>query len=57
MSKVYQAYDHQLGRTICLKILDKEKTAKFRRERLQGAETRQAGEGEACMSCFIIPRS
>lgn len=29
MSKVWRAYDRSLGRTVCLKILDKEKTAKF----------------------------
>jgi len=29
MSKVYRARDNKLGRVVCLKILDKEKTAKF----------------------------
>jgi serine/threonine protein kinase len=29
MSKVWRARDKNLGRTVCLKILDKEKTAKF----------------------------
>jgi eukaryotic-like serine/threonine-protein kinase len=29
MSKVFRARDRNLGRTICLKILDKEKTARF----------------------------
>jgi serine/threonine protein kinase len=29
MSQVYRAYDRQLGKKVCLKILDKEKTAKF----------------------------
>ncbi len=29
MSKVWRARDRSLGRTVCLKILDKEKTAKF----------------------------
>lgn len=29
MSKVYRARDRSLGRTVCLKVLDKEKTAKF----------------------------
>ena len=29
MSKVYQAFDNNLGRSVCLKILDKAKTAKF----------------------------
>src|SRR5262245_53970374 len=29
MSKVWRARDKELGRTVCLKLLDKEKTAKF----------------------------
>src|SRR5262245_6627888 len=29
MSKVWRAQDRSLGRTVCLKLLDKEKTAKF----------------------------
>src|SRR5258707_3430010 len=29
MSKVWRARDRSLGRTVCLKILDKEKTARF----------------------------
>ncbi len=29
MSKVFRARDHKIGRMVCLKILDKEKTAKF----------------------------
>jgi serine/threonine protein kinase len=29
MSKVYRARDREIGRTICLKVLDKEKTARF----------------------------
>jgi serine/threonine protein kinase len=29
MSKVYRARDRKIGRTICLKVLDKEKTARF----------------------------
>jgi eukaryotic-like serine/threonine-protein kinase len=29
MSKVFRAHDRKLGRVVCLKILDKEKTAKF----------------------------
>src|SRR6187401_687822 len=35
MSKVYQAYDNKLGRTVCLKVMDKEKTKKFE-ERFKG---------------------
>src|SRR5260370_26071893 len=29
MSKVYRARDRNIGRTICLKVLEKEKTARF----------------------------
>jgi serine/threonine protein kinase len=29
MSQVFRAFDKKLGRTVCLKLLDKEKTAKF----------------------------
>ncbi len=29
MSKVFRAYDRRIGRTICLKVLDKAKTARF----------------------------
>ncbi len=29
MSKTWRAYDKELGRTVCLKVLDKEKTKKF----------------------------
>jgi eukaryotic-like serine/threonine-protein kinase len=46
MSKVFQAFDKDLGRTVCLKILDKEKTANFE------ARFKAAGkpsEGEVCM--------
>ena len=46
MSKVHQAFDRDLGRTVCLKILDKEKTANFE------ARFKSAGkpsEGEVCM--------
>jgi serine/threonine protein kinase len=46
MSKVWRARDRQLGKTVCLKLLDKEKTARF--------EARFVGmikptEGEICM--------
>ena len=34
MSKVHRARDRKLGRIVCLKILDKEKTALHRRELL-----------------------
>ena len=46
MSKVFQAFDKDLGRTVCLKVLDKEKTANFE------ARFKAAGkpsEGEVCL--------
>jgi eukaryotic-like serine/threonine-protein kinase len=46
MSKVFQAYDRNLGRTVCLKLLDKEKTAKFE-ARFLGLY--KPSEGEICM--------
>ncbi len=45
MSKVYRAYDRELGRTVCLKILDKVKTKKFE-ERFVGLK--KPHEGEIC---------
>jgi serine/threonine protein kinase len=49
MSKVYQAYDNKLGRNVCLKILDKAKTAKFEeRFAIQGLD--KPSEGEVCMA-------
>src|SRR5688500_15946858 len=46
MSKVWRARDKQTGRTICLKILDKEKTAKFE-ARFPGLK--KPSEGTICM--------
>jgi serine/threonine protein kinase len=46
MSKVFQAYDRSLGRNVCLKVLDKEKTAKFE-ARVLGLD--KPSEGEVCM--------
>ena len=46
MSKVWKAHDKKLGRTVCVKILDKEKTAKFE-ARFPGAK--KPPEGEICM--------
>jgi serine/threonine protein kinase len=46
MSKVFQAYDRNLGRNVCLKILDKEKTARFE-ARFVGLD--KPSEGEVCM--------
>jgi serine/threonine protein kinase len=49
MSKVFQAYDRELGRTICLKILNKEKTKKFEEKfKLQGLK--KPSEGDISMS-------
>jgi serine/threonine protein kinase len=49
MSKVFQAYDNKIGRTVCLKLLDKDKTAKFEgRFSLQGLK--KPSEGEICMA-------
>ena len=46
MSKVFRAYDRELGRHVCLKLLDKEKTKKFE-ERFIGLK--KPHEGEICM--------
>lgn len=47
MSKVYRAYDRDLGRNVCLKLLDKAKTKKFE-ERFLGLN--KPHEGEICMA-------
>src|SRR6266550_8498347 len=46
MSKVWRARDNSLGRTVCLKLLDKEKTAKFE-ARFQGLN--KPREGAICV--------
>jgi serine/threonine protein kinase len=43
MSKVFRAFDKQLKRTVCLKILDKEKTAQFE-ARFTGLKKPSEGE-------------
>jgi len=48
MSKVYHAYDRSLGRKICLKLLDKKKTAKFE-ERFTIQKLKKPSEGEICL--------
>ncbi|WP_020468213.1 serine/threonine protein kinase [Zavarzinella formosa] len=48
MSKVWNAYDNKLGRMVCLKVLDKEKTKKFE-ERFSSQGLSKPGEGEICM--------
>jgi serine/threonine protein kinase len=47
MSKVFRAYDRDLGRYVCLKVLDKVKTQKFE-ERFKGMK--KPSEGEICMA-------
>lgn len=47
MSKVWNAYDRELGRTVCVKLLDKEKTANFE-ARFKGLN--KPSEGEICLS-------
>jgi serine/threonine protein kinase len=47
MSKVWRARDRNLGRTVCVKILDKEKTAKFE-ARFLGLH--KPSEGAICVS-------
>ena len=49
MSKVFHAYDNKLGRMICLKILDKVKTAKFE-ERFSNQGLDKPSEGAVCMA-------
>src|SRR5690348_11362944 len=47
MSKVWRARDRTLGRMVCLKMLDKEKTRKFE-ERFKGLQ--RPSEGEICVA-------
>jgi serine/threonine protein kinase len=47
MSRVFRTYDRDLGRTVCLKLLDKLKTQKFE-ERFKGLK--KPPEGEICMA-------
>lgn len=47
MSKVFRAYDTEIGRNVCLKILDKVKTKKFE-DRFVGLK--KPSEGEICMA-------
>lgn len=47
MSKVFRAEDKKLGKVVCLKILDKEKTAKFD-ARFPGLK--KPSEGEICLA-------
>jgi len=47
MSKVFKAYDKELGRTICLKLMDKAKTKRFE-ERFVAMGLKKPSEGEVC---------
>jgi eukaryotic-like serine/threonine-protein kinase len=47
MSKVFRAYDKDLGRNVCLKVLDKVKTANFE-ARFKGLK--KPSEGEICLA-------
>jgi serine/threonine protein kinase len=47
MSKVFRAYDRDLGRNVCLKLLDKQKTIAFE-ARFKGLK--KPSEGEICMA-------
>lgn len=49
MSKVYHAYDNKLGRMVCLKVLDKVKTARFE-ERFSNQGLDKPSEGAICMA-------
>jgi serine/threonine protein kinase len=49
MSKVYHAYDNKLGRMVCLKVLDKLKTARFE-ERFTNQGLDKPSEGAICMA-------
>jgi serine/threonine protein kinase len=49
MSKVFQAYDKDLGRTVCLKLLDKDKTKRFE-SRFTQLGLKKPPEGEICLA-------
>ena len=49
MSKCFIAYDNNLGRTVCLKVLDKEKTKQFE-ERFSKQGLQKPDEGEVCLA-------
>ncbi|MGL4420324.1 MAG: serine/threonine protein kinase [Gemmataceae bacterium] len=48
MSRVFQAYDKELGRTVALKLLDKEKTKRFE-ARFTAMGLKKPPEGEICV--------
>lgn len=49
MSKVFKAYDRNIGRNVCLKLLDKLKTSKFEK-RFTDQGLKKPSEGEICMT-------
>jgi serine/threonine protein kinase len=49
MSKVFKAYDREIARDVCLKVLDKLKTKKFE-ERFSLQGLKKPSEGEICMA-------
>ncbi len=49
MSKVFKAYDRELGRTVCLKLMDKDKTKKFE-DRFKVMGLKKPSEGEVCVA-------
>ncbi|OWK34462.1 serine/threonine protein kinase [Fimbriiglobus ruber] len=53
MSKVFQAYDRDIGRTVCLKLLDRVKTQKFE-ERFKAQGLKKPTEGEVCAALSHI---
>jgi len=48
MSKVFRAYDREIGRNVCLKLLDKLKTKKFE-DRFTVWGLKKPSEGEICV--------
>lgn len=49
MSKVYRAYDREIGRTVCLKLLDRAKTIRFE-QRFTAQGLKKPSEGEICVA-------
>jgi serine/threonine protein kinase len=50
MSKVYRAYDNEIGRIVCLKVLDRLKTQRFEQRFRAMGLTDKPSEGEICMA-------
>jgi serine/threonine protein kinase len=49
MSKVFRAYDREIGRNVCLKVLDKLKTQRFE-EKFKSWGLKKPSEGEICLA-------